>query len=254
MKTLKCKSIAPNVSLYVAGDLVGESEREVAVHLLACEDCRRLSEEFSESSSLLARACPPTEFGPDFYAGIRSAVLADIGRRRSRPSLFRPRWLYATAFAAIVIASGVMLLQFSSTRRPAAQSVALALSVKDQPTSDQAKETNLSPSAQSGERSRLFSVPVSRRIAPVRRSNASDNSKAARSNRTQIARAIKSPAKVEPVALESAPAPVASASQVSRIEIQTANPNIRIIWLTPQEPEASEDTNREQDQHKNGTR
>lgn len=259
MRTLTCKSIARNIPLYVAGDLVGRSEREVTAHLVACEDCRRLSEEFSESNSLLARACSPPEFGADFYSGIRSAVLADISRdrMRSKPSLFRPRWLYATAFAAIVIASALMLQHFSSTGR---QSLALAPRVTGQPTSDQAKATNLSSLPQShgpsGTRGMQARKPAIRQAAP-------DTAQAARINRAQIAQAIESPASVEPVALESASvsdgsassAPGrASSSQVSRIEIQTTNPNIRIIWLTPREPRESEETNRDQDQHKNGTR
>ncbi|PYS85960.1 MAG: anti-sigma factor, partial [Acidobacteria bacterium] len=39
------------ISLYVAGDLIGAPEREVAAHLAACDGCRRLADEFSESRS-----------------------------------------------------------------------------------------------------------------------------------------------------------------------------------------------------------
>jgi hypothetical protein len=257
MRRLKCKSIARNIPLYVAGDLAGKSEREVAVHLGACEDCRRLSEEFSESSSLLMRACSAPEFGPEVYTSIRSAVLADIGSRRSRPALFRHRWFYATAFAAVLITSGLTLQYFSSARRQAATGVALAPPVTNQPRSHQAKGT----SAQPHERSPLLPVPVSRAIARVRRSAASDTAQTVSINRAQAAPAIALPANSRPVtpgsAADGSALPTSArgwSPQIARIEIQTANPNIRIIWLAPPEPRESDETNRDQDQHQNGTR
>ena len=254
MRNMNCKSIVRSISFYVAGDLVGESERAVAVHLLACEDCQRLAEEFSESDSLLARACSPPEFGAEFYSGIRSAVLADIGSRRSRPSLFRPRWLYATAFAAVLIASGLTLQYLSGVTRRATQDVALAPAVKDQPTSNLAGTTNLSSLLQSDGPS--GKPKVHGKLERAKRLVVTDSAPAARTERAQIARVIESPAGVGPVAPESTPVAGRSASspQVSRIEIQTTNPNIRIIWLTPREPQEAEETNRDHNQHENGTR
>jgi hypothetical protein len=256
MRTSNCKRIAPRISLYVAGDLVGESEREVAVHLAACEECRRLSEEFSESGSLLARARVLPEFGAEFYSGIRSSVLADIERGRilSKPSLFRPRWLYATALAAVVIASGVMLQHFSRTRHPASQNLALAPQVTGQPESDQAKGNSVSSSPQSLGRS-------GGKSGPVRRPDASDRAQAGRKSSEQIAQAMQAPTSVGPVGLDSATlsdgsvsssSGLALSSQVSRIEIQTANPNIRIIWLAPRESQGTEETNSDQDQPNKG--
>src|ERR1700737_2619249 len=98
MRNLNCKRVVPRISLYLAGDLGGASEREVAQHLAACEECGRLAEEFSASSSLLTQACPPPEFGAEFYSGIRRAVLGEITRERrlSKPPLLWRRWLYAT--------------------------------------------------------------------------------------------------------------------------------------------------------------
>ena len=137
MRTLNCKRMARMISLYVAGDLVGAPEREVAAHLAACETCRRLTEEFSESSRLLTQSCTPPEFGAEFYSGIRHAVLGEIATDQmlSKPSPFRPRWLYATAFAAIVIVSAVMLLHFAGTQRETPQGLARAPQVTGQPRS-----------------------------------------------------------------------------------------------------------------------
>jgi hypothetical protein len=280
MRTLNCKRMAQMLSLYVAGDLVGAPERKVAAHLAACEACRRLAQEFSESSSLLTQACAPPEFGEEFYSGIRQAVLSEITRERmlSKPFLFRRRWLYATAFAAVVIAVPVMLQHFGSTRREAPQGLA-----------DQAKATHSSssPGSSGMEQSprkphelpgtlrkpshKVLALVNSRRsprqFGTVRKPDASGIAQAARDKRNQTVQAMQSSTSnstsastnVGPVAFESATvsgrstsSPVGHASQVSRIEIQTADPNIRIIWLGPRESRESEETNH--DQHDNGDR
>src|SRR6266849_5138038 len=135
MRTLKCKRMVPMISHYVASDLVGAPERKVAAHVMACEACRRLAEEFWESKNLLTQACAVPEFGAEFYSGIRDAVIDEITRDRvqSKPSLFRRRWLYATAFAAVVIVSGVILQHFGRSRRETPQGWALAPHVSVQP-------------------------------------------------------------------------------------------------------------------------
>jgi hypothetical protein len=56
----------------------------------------------------------------------------------------------------------------------------------------------------------------------------------------QIAPAIQASTNVGPIALE-------ASSQVSRIEIQTADPNIRIIWLSPRESGEPDGAKRDQD-------
>jgi len=232
------------ISLYVAGDLVGPPEREVAAHLAACEKCCRIAEEFSESSSLIAQVFATPEFGAEFYSGIRCAVLGEItrDRRLSKPSLFRPRWFYATAFAAIVIISGVMLQHFVSNRRESPRDPALASA---RPTWGQATGTN-SPSS-----SQAAHVP-----------------KSPRDKRTQIARVMRpststltsastsfSPAALESTTLaSSAPSGPASAPQISRIEIQTSDPNIRIIWLSPRKSREPDGTNHDQDHPENSNR
>ena len=251
MRTLNCKRTARMISLYVAGDLVGAPEREVAAHLAACEGCRRLAEEFSESSSLLTQACTPPEFGAEFYSGIRRAVLGEITRDRmlSKPSLFRPRWLYATAFAAIVIVSGVMLQHFGRTRREPPPDLARAPQVTGQPTSP---SLEVPPPRKKHELPGTLSAPSNKILALANRHGSSRHfeamtkadvpgtAQAARNKGAQIEPAMQSSTRVGPNAAESvasaggpssSPSGRASASQVSRIEIQTADPNIRIIWL-----------------------
>lgn len=285
MKTLNCKRVARMISLYVAGDLVGASERDIVAHLATCEACRQLAEEFAESRSLLTEACRAPEFGAEFYSGIRHAVLGEIKRDQilSKRSLFRRRWLYATSFAALVIASGVMLQLFSGARRETPQGLARAPQVKDQPISDQTEGPSASSSLRPSQLPGTLTVPShrilalvnrgagSRQFETVRRPYASVTDRTAPDKRTQIGQAGQSltsastsastslsPAALGPAAVSreslSSPSGRTSSSQISRIEIQTADPNIRIIWLVPREPREGEESNDDQDHNENGNR
>ena len=230
MRTSKCKRVARMISFFVAGDLVGAPEREVATHLAVCERCRQLAEEFSDSSSLLTQAFAPPEFGAEFYSGIRDAVLGEITRdqRRSKPALFRRPWIYATAFAAVVVISGVMVQHFGGTRRATPPDLARAPQVTAQPTSlslevevPSPRKKHELPGKRSAQSSNVLAL-----ANPHLSSRDLIASQATRDGGTQIEPVVQSPTRVGPVAL-------AASSQISRIEIQTADPNIRIIWVTP---------------------
>jgi len=245
------------ISLWVAGDLVGAPEREVAAHVAACEGCRRLAGEFSESKSLLTQAGTPPEFGAEFYSGIRCAVLGEIASDQilSRPSLFRPRWLYATAFAAIVIVSAVMLQHFAGASREPPRDLARAPQVTVHPT---AQSSDGESSRKKHELTGTPGEPSSKILALVNRRGSSRHfdetrtpdtlvaAQAARDSGAQIEPAVQSSTRVGPVAIE-------ASSQVSRIEIQTADPNIRIIWLSPRESREPAE-NHDQDPRENGNR
>ena len=231
-------------------DVPAAPEREVAAHLAACEGCRRLAEEFSESSSLLTQAFTPPEFGAEFYSGIRHAVLGEIASNQmpAKPSLFRPRWLYATAFAAIVIVSGVMLQHFAGTRHEPPRDLARAPQAADQPTPRSSegplpgKKHELT-GKQNGSSNSLLALANPhgsfRHFAELRKPDALVT-QAALVSGAQIEPAMQSSTSLGPVALE-------TSSQVSRIEIQTADPNIRIIWLSSRESREPDGTNHDQD-------
>ena len=171
-------------------------------------------------------------------------------------SLFRPRWLYATAFAVIVIVSGVALLHFVGTRRGVPQGLARAPQVIDPstPSSSEAPSPR-KQREQLGTRSpRSNNVLVatgrrggSRQSQETRTQDELVTAQAARDSSTQIEPATQSVTSVGPIAVE-------ASSRVSRIEIQTADPNIRIIWLSPREAREPAENNHDQDPRENGNR
>src|SRR5439155_8914135 len=102
-----------------------------------------------------------------------------------------------------------------------------------------------------------------RQIEAVREPDALVATGTARDNRKEAATAMLSPTNLDPAALESvtsigrsasSPSEATSSSEVSRIEMQTADPNIRIIWLAPRDSGKSEETNHDQDPHGNADR
>lgn len=217
MGKLNCKRAGRSVPLFVAGDLSGDLNREMVNHLAICEECGRLAQEFRESNSLLTEACALPEFGAQFYDQIRNKVLDKINRdgMSSRPR-FGQRWILASAFALMLIASGVMFVRWRAAHE-APQDLASTTQIAGETRASQAPES-ASP-LQSKDLRRKFQRPQK----PIRQTTLTHPT----SQQFQSARNLAASSGGPQVS----PSKLASASEVSRIEIQTSNPNIRIIWL-----------------------
>lgn len=254
-----------------AGDLEKRRADELAAHVSTCVDCRRLAREFTESRALLADACDVPEFGEAFYAQIRGTVLDEIKRARRRrtptsptpfiASLFRYRWAYAASLALLLLACGLTLRHYRRDAGAGAQQIANGSQreVGITPTSRvtfgatpiRAPQTT-GPSGVSGALSigrGSHELPTHRRAAPAPKRPAArrleQRMQVEPTQLTEVARA--------PVSVETATSAAAPASEVSRIEIQTADPNIRIIWLAPPKaaaPDPHDDHERENGESK----
>jgi hypothetical protein len=190
-------------------------------------------------------------------------VLAEIkrdGRTPSTPSLFATlfgrRLIYAASLALLLLACGLALQHFRHAANESQQEMAGDRhETREQQQPQQANVPSPSPQIKKQEnvpqtvlakesprkRQRLSVEPAAEKQRVVPRQTDS-----ARIENTQIATVPGATATVG-----STNAASQSAPEVSRIEIQTADPNIRIIWLTPQKSEAP---NPEKDNHENGDR
>jgi anti-sigma factor RsiW len=275
---MDCKRAGELMPLYAASDLEGARAREVASHLASCDACSRLAKEFAESRRLLVEAFATPEFGAEFYASIRGDVLSRIVRERepSSPSsliatLFGRRFIYAASLALVAVACLFALQYF---RHGAKQEINLAGQVAHEAGYKQTAPTNSQPSPSlspqprvSGEQlARSNSAGAGRRRIETQRDamdrhDATRAAIATRVDRDVIAQVAPSSINGESSrgergvnsnahpAVESASP--SAASEVSRIEIQTADPNIRIIWLASQK---SAEPKTDRDQHENGDR
>jgi anti-sigma factor RsiW len=223
---MKCKNVEPLLSLYVGGDLEDEDSQLVAAHLQSCTQCSLTADEYASTSQLLQQYEPP-RFSDEVYAGIREDVLNEINRETHAPmwpgvfpQLFaaltplRMRWITA----ALLLAISVIALYFSrrlSRQLPNDQQIVVL-------TRDPNQAVRSGSRNESG--AEVHIAKTHRRITRKREANAGIVA-------TNLSRELDRTTKVDPQPSSSAPAPM-------RVEIQTSDRNIRIIWLSGQRPVA----------------
>lgn len=275
---MKCTRVEKFLPLYVAGDLDDRRARAIAQHVTTCEGCRRAADDYHASRDLLrAAATLPPDFDGAFYEQIRNSVLAQIGQKRTLApppfarfaSLFNSRLVYAASLALIIIAATMLSLHgyFNRTarestpqkimahanRQPPATPTATATPETTQATSDHDRPTLIAVDKVAGARTG-GGIDEQKSPSPQRRTR-NENSRSGTQTGLVLTKHEPSPVRRNPLAptvaatsqanvAEIAPvgnsgAAVAQA-EVSRIEIQTSDPNIRIIWLSPKAENAAQ--------------
>lgn len=236
---MNCQQIQDLIPLYVGSDLEESRARTVAAHVQTCETCAGVAGEYREARQLLQTFVPPA-FTEDFYAGMRRSVWQDIEKKSAGPAffsivadLFRPRLAWAAA-TAVLIAVSVIGIYVISRRAWAPQPVvsqqppASTTPNEQLPTASPNNKSSASSLASSGSNSTPAGVHQPDR--EHKRKTISD-----RANVTAMPTvATVSPATSAPV-LGDSTQPNREVSDASgaplRVEIQTKNPNIRIIWF-----------------------
>ncbi|HZH90641.1 MAG TPA: zf-HC2 domain-containing protein [Pyrinomonadaceae bacterium] len=263
---MKCTRIEKFLPLYVAGDLAVRRTRAIGNHLATCEKCRLNALEYQASRDMFCAATLAPDFEGAFYEEIRDSVLAQIKRERmlAPPSafakLFNPRLAYAASLILFLIAA--LALQGSLRRTPdgGGRDEIIAAVNAERPTTPAAIKTAQASRQESN--TRLLPPPfkASTRSATGKRHRAAIRAPGAA--RAEMARgrnevrpnsstaqyatltAGQNPPATSDEATKRANAVEINAAsvnesepraqlEVSRIEIQTSDPNIRIIWLSP---------------------
>lgn len=217
---MNCKNVEPLLSLYVGGDLEEEYSRLVAAHLQSCKACTVVADEYARAGQLLQGYEAPL-FSEEIYAGVREQVLNEIAREsdaRARPGFFselfltlvrpRMRWITAALLLAISV-TALYLSRNGSSHVPIDQHVAVQ--------TEEPKDSNESAGPSSFSNEAPVPVVIKRRPKPSK-VDSSTNDRLGRRNVV-----VSQPS--------SALAPL-------RVEMQTSNRNIRIIWLSGQRPGA----------------
>ena len=217
---MKCKNVERLLSLYVGRDLEEEKSRLVAAHLQSCTECSVAADEYSAASELLQRYQPPF-FSDEIYAGVRGEVLNEIQREshaRVWPGIFsqlflplvqpRTRWITAALLLAISV-TALYLSRNRSHQIPNEQRVAVR----------KLDESAGSPSVSNKGQDNIV---VQRR--PITRKR---KEKVAASTNDRVVQ--------RNIILSQPSSPTAPL----RVEMQTSNRNIRIIWLSSQPSRAN---------------
>jgi hypothetical protein len=235
---MRCAQAEKLIPLFVGDDLPVEQAVELRGHLESCARCRRLLVEFEESRNWLINFSAP-EFDEATLDGMRDRALAEIGRLEKRPRLlewilpsWNPRFVFAASMAALLLVAASALIVYRQQRSPITKPGDTATdNRKDKPESP-------APVDRDNEQQRrdfriAESKPNSRK--PTRKAFKPALNKSPQVEIQQVEPDLiaQTPATDQPDNTEASTNDLAENRKMLRIEIQTADPNIRIIWLAP---------------------
>lgn len=244
---MNCRRVEKLIPLYVEGDLKSRVSDPVASHLEWCGRCNWLADEFRESQNWLHSSELP-DFDEAFLDSFKADALKLIAETNSKPSLLSSlmqQWNRRQVFAlsaAILIIAGVFVFYVYQAGTNAKMIHVADTTVTTEPEGTPAPEPQRA--ADMGHDSRVATGAASR--APHRM-----KTPASAKERTDISlvptQTIESSLPTHVGQLEGPgsgslePAANLSGSDdlppMLRIEMQTSDPNIRIIWFAPREVE-----------------
>ena len=245
---MSCADIERRVALYAGGDLDGPSARDVERHLATCESCRALLTALRVQREAMGewRAAAPSQHDLD---DVRTGVLAVIGRGDARRSIFDRVWFAPSrlvawgsaglAAAALLVFAVWMTMSRSQGVQPAQSAAAL-------PDRPEAQAALVMPAPRTAN---ATPAPAEQRAEVRGEAPTSSSRAAATAEERQAMRPRPEAARMGTAGVSLASASrdvggeVRTAAEVShappgpvrRIEFQTADPNIRIIWLLPEQ-------------------
>jgi hypothetical protein len=220
---MNCKQTEELLPLYAGRDLEEERATVVTEHLQTCAACARVANEYRESVRLTEQFAPPV-FSEAVYAGIRQRVQREIETEALAPawphtiaSLFRSRLTWAIASMLLIVVS-MFAIYFMMNRGNVEPQLA------NQPPANVQPGTNERSKSGPPDSSLPAGVNTGRDKQHLARGRQLERRKRSRDTLAD---------RVNTVAAKSPEA--TSTSKTLRLEIQTKDPKIRIIWFV--EPE-----------------
>lgn len=225
---MNCRRIEELIPLYVGGDVDRRLSGEVQSHLKTCDGCAELAAQYEASRNWLSGA--PPEFDESLLADVKRGVIRELGNAKPQAGLFElmsetiARTLLRPAVAAglLLVVLGALTLWLYAERqgsKPPTQAVV----PEDEVAPDRVARD---PYVNAKEQPRRAAVNHHRRAF-----DASSNRRQ-RSIGVTAQQATTKTAEATNEAQSPAALAVDSGGML-RIEIQTVDPNIRIIWFAP---------------------
>lgn len=242
---MDCRRIEELIPLFVEDDLDAEAMQKVSNHLNACAVCSQLVSEYSASQAWL-RTYEVPEFDKRFFSDLQKSVMREIEQQQSRPSWLQrlaERWqqnpVFAMALVMLILAGAFVFAMYEGRTK---------VEPPDEVISDDRKPQDNAPQK------------VTEPVAGTSESRTVGNRRAVKHylKRVQprpLDKIIDEPLPVviqqslEPLdslainifedtsAIKSLDFGEVTESQMqptgTRIEFQTSDPNIRIIWFAP---------------------
>lgn len=253
---MNCNHVEELMPLYVEGDLSAAETQAVASHLQGCAGCARLSEEYGESQEWLQSYTAPA-FDGAFYTGLRQNIMREIDARQRQPLLgrplffewFRQSWFVKPAFVAaallIVFGAAMFVLYLNRDEKNIEQQAGTdrpGQIDKDSKSADH--NSQVQPRVPESQGPKLIAEETSNQKRRLVRRNVRKPVEEAYP--VMIAEPAREPAVIALEGIEenseepNLPEGDKARADMLRIEFQTSDPNIRIIWFTPKPTEPSE--------------
>lgn len=232
---MDCERVEALLPLYVGSDLEEENARLVTAHVQTCAGCARSAQEYVGANQLLQMFEPP-QFSEATFAAVRSRVLREIERESSAPKSifgleflrrsFQPRvmWAVSTVVLLAVCLFAYYLIANRTSGPRSVQPMVQNGGGGEQKTREQKASKGIKPD--------ITGTGVS--PAPETPPHKLRLHQAARHPpKAGVARAV--PERTATYSAEpkgAAPNASATADKTLRLEIQTTDPNVRIIWFS----------------------
>lgn len=224
---MNCKQLDELLPLYAGRDLDDKRARLVSEHVQICSTCARVAGEYRDAVELAQHFAPPV-FSDNVYASVRRQVMQQIEDEPTAPLLtqmfgswFRPRMTWAVA-SALVVAFAVLAVYFIANRGADNRPIAINQGTVIHNESGQSQGPE-APATASTASSATSETSTPRRSKPKSVRNSLRTGVIARNRRNSA----------EPNSL---PVNDSVHEQTLRVEIQTKDPNIRIIWFSQSNP------------------
>lgn len=247
---MNCKQAEELLPLYAGRDLEEKRATLVNEHVQTCAACARVADEYRNSLQLTEQFAPPV-FSDAVYAGIRERVLGEIETKTMAPawsqtitSFLQPRLTWAFASALVIVVS-MFAIYFITNTANDEQQLAHEPPAKVQPETKEHsssgpqrnKRQDVLPVSTGGKKQQLAGVPQPQRKRS--RDTLADrmNTVASKSPDTiSTANRVSSQSSSLPEPTLFPHRDSAALVKTLRVEIQTKDPKIRIIWFVQPEP------------------
>lgn len=234
---MNCRRMEELIPLYVEGDLGEHSASDARAHLQTCAACRARTAEYEASQAWL-RATEPPDFDEAFIDTIRAGVMRELTAGEATPPFVErlkmwltPRRLAAATAALIVIFIALTLVIYSSRSRVNHQDNRMA-NGQSAPNVENPPNKQKAPPRDEPKTVHQPKQQTPHRRAPLLAKDSRRNVRRARTPQDNLVAQERLNAR--PAAPVNDNAATYSEEKL-RIEFQTADPNIRIIWFAPKQ-------------------
>jgi hypothetical protein len=240
---MNCRRIEELMPLFVEGDLDAEAMQNVSIHLSACAACSQMVSEFSASQAWL-RTYEVPEFDNAFFRDLQQSVMREIEQKQSRPSWLQrlqERWqqnlAYAMALVMLILVGAFVFTMYKGKTKvePQDRVISTTGEPQDKPSREEKQPEKRTPETLVIRNPQVVKHSLKRgQPKPAEKIIDEPLLVAIQPNLEPLDRfainIFENPLASNVIDFGGIPeAPIPTAG--TRIEFQTSDPNIRIIWF-----------------------